>query len=206
MPSQLSIGQRLLLQQKIHVAAGAYAQVGRGVQTHFSSGWSAAIGVAHLLGGLPEAAIRWWAAQPNGHLLLTAGDNAYANSALVDGEILYAVVAVPIDWLVEDETRALAAALCPLDHLLGCGGGDEGWLSDGSGITPRWRRVGEQIAHLFSLGYGSNDASRRDPHVYLADGLALAMTDRQALNVNDPKLERLLAASLLSTGFWHNAR
>ncbi|MBI3958110.1 MAG: hypothetical protein HY328_04815 [Chloroflexi bacterium] len=203
MGSELSASQRLLLQRKIHVAEGAYARSTRAAQQRFPSGWSGAIGSARLLGGLPETAIRWWAEQPNGHLLLTAGEDAYATSLSVDEEVLNAVAAVPIGWLVEDEARALAAALRPLDHLLGCGGVADGrWLSDGGGITLRWQGIGAQIARLFPLGYGISEASRQDPHVYLAEGLALALTDRQALNVNDPKLERLLAASLLSDGFW----
>lgn len=206
MSSGLSDAQRLLLQRKIHVADDAYARSGRAVQTRFTSGWAGAIAIAHLLGGLPETAIRWWAEQPNGHLLLTAGDDAYKISSSVEGEALNGVAALPIGWLVEDEARALAAALRPLDHLLGCGGTAEGgWLSDGGGITTRWQQIGSQIAALFPLGYGASAASRQYPHVYLAEGLALALTDRQALNVNDPKLERLLSASLLSAGFWQNS-
>ena len=203
MPAGLSDAQRLLVQRKFHVADGVYAQSGRGVQARFSSGWGAALAAARLLGALPETAIRWWTEQPGGHLLLTAGGDAYKISLSVEGEALHGVAALPIGWLVEDEARALAAALRPLDHLLGCGGAaDAPWLSDGGGISPRWQRIGAQIAQLFALGYGASEASRQDPHVYLAEGLALALTDRQALNVNDPKLERLLVASLLSEGFW----
>jgi len=203
MPLQLSTSQRLLLQRKIHVSAEAYAQGGRAVQRRFPSGWSAAMAIARQLGGLPQTALRWWAEQPHGHLLLTAGDASYAASLSVDGEMLTAVSAVPMGWLVEEEERALAAALRPLDHLLGCGGAaGDAWLSDGGGITPQWRRIGAQIARLFPLGYGTSEVSRQDPHAYLAAGLAAALTDRRRLNVDDPKLERLLGASLLSPSFW----
>lgn len=203
MPSELTTGQRRLLQNKIHVAADAYADAGSRAQARFSSGWSAAIALARLLGGLPETPLRWWAAQPNGHLLLTAADDSYATSLLTEGKELSAVAALPIGWLAEERERALAWALRPLDHLLGCGGAAGGpWLSDGGGVTLRWQRVGEQIAHLFPLGYGPSAASRQDPHIYLAAGLAAAMTDRRRLNVADPKLERLLVSSLLSLPFW----
>lgn len=203
MSSALSSGQRLLLQRKIHVAEGAYAASGRVVRARFPSGWSAAIEIVGLLGGLPETAIGWWAEQPHGHLLLTADDDSYAASVSVDGEEWRGVARLPMAWLVDDPARALAAALRPLDHLLG-DGEDGRWLSDGGGISPRWEQVGAQIAALFALGYGATEASRIDPRVYLAEGLALALRDRRRLNGLDPKLERLLGASLLSDGFWHN--
>lgn len=207
----LSNGQRRLLQQKIHVAPGAYASSGLDVRARFASGWSAAIETARLLGGLPESALLWWAKQPNGHLLLTPADDSYAavlstDVLSVDGETWEGVAGLPLAWLLDDESaRSLAAILRPLDHLLGCGGVAEGrWLSGGGGISPRWQHIGAQIAALFPLGYGASEASRQDPHRYLAEGLALALTDRQQLNVNDPKLERLLLASILSDRFWRH--
>ncbi len=207
MPTELSPGLRLLLQQKIHVAADAYARSGRDVQARFPSGWSGAIETARLLGNLPEDAIHWWAEQPHGHLLLTAGDDSYADALAVDEVELRGVARLPMAWLLDESARTLAAILHPLDHLLGCGGRADGrWLSDGSGISPRWQQVGVQIAALFALGYGATEVSRGDPHAYLAEGLALALEDQRQLNAQDPKLERLLSASLLSNGFWHNFR
>ncbi|MCL4835558.1 MAG: hypothetical protein KJZ86_24170 [Caldilineaceae bacterium] len=203
MTKELSTAQRLLLQKKIHVAGNAYTDGGRRAQARFSNGWGGAIALAHLLGDLPEIALHWWAAQPNGHLLVTAGDDSYALLLAVDEREVGAVACIPIGWLVDGKEQALAGALRPLDHLLGCAGAADGlWLSDGGGITPRWQRVGEQIARLFPLGYGEDEASRQDPHSYLAAGLAAALTNRRRLNVADPKLERLLLASLLSPYFW----
>lgn len=207
MPTELSSGLRLFLQQKIHVAADAYATSGRAVQARFPSGWSAAIEMARLLDGLPEEAIGWWAEQPQGHLILTAAEDSYAATLLVDDEELQGIAQLPMAWLLEKPARGLAAALRPLDHLLGCGGQADGcWLSDGGGISPRWQRVGKEIAALFSLGNGVTEASRQDSHTYLAEGLALALTDRRWLNTQDPKLERLLGTTLLADGFWRNFR
>jgi len=207
MPAELSVLQQMLLHRKIHVAERAYAQSGEGAQAHFSSGWGAAIESARLLGRLPETALGWWAEQPNGHLLLTADDDSYHNSYQnrLGSDEWVGVASLPMEWLVGDEAKALAAALRPLDHLLGCGCDPAGpWLSDGGGISPRWQRVGAQIIELFSLGYGASPASREDPHRYLAEGLAQALLDRRGLNANDPKLERLIFSSLLSEGFWRN--
>lgn len=207
MLSALSSDQQLLLQRKIHVNEGAYAASGRAVQAHFPSGWSAAVEAARRLGGLPEDALHWWAEQPHGHLLLTADDDSYAALALLDGEERRGVARLPMGWLLAEPMRALAAALRPLDHLLGCDGRTDGlWLSSGGGISPRWQQVGAQIAALFALGYGASEASRQDPRIYLAEGLALALRDPRRLNGQDPKLERLLGTSLLADGFWRNFR
>lgn len=203
MGSELSPSQRLLLQNKIHVSAAAYAQAARAVQRRFPSGWSAALAVTALLSGLPEIAVRWWAGQPDGHILLTADEDSYLFSAGVDGKELLAVACVPMNWLTTDKTGVLAAALRPLDHLLGCDGAADGrWLSDGGGVTPRWQQIGAQIARLFPLGYGESEASRLHPHAFFAEGLAQAITHRQSLNTSNPKLERLLGSSLLSPTFW----
>jgi len=203
MGSELSPSQRLLLQNKIHVAEGAYLRAARTVQQRFPSGWSAGIAIASLLDALPNAAICWWAEQPDGHILLTADDDSYLFSTVVDGKKLAAVACVPMNWLAANETAALAAALRPLDHLLGCAGAADGrWLSDGGGVTPYWQQIGAQIAWLFPLGYGESEASRQHPHAFLAEGLAQAITDRQRLNTSNPKFERLLGSSLLSPTFW----
>lgn len=204
MPTELSASQQRLLHSKIHVAEGAYAASGRAVQGRFASGWSAALQLARLLGGLPDAALVWWAAQPGGHLLLTSGDDGYRPSLAVDGEMRQGVACLPLGWVIESNREGMAAALRPLDHLLGCAGAEGRWLSEGGGITPRWARIGGQIAGLFRLGYGESPASRQNPHAYLAEGLALALINRRRLNVNDPKLERLLFTSLLSDGFWQH--
>ncbi|MFZ2520411.1 MAG: hypothetical protein WA089_17065, partial [Anaerolineae bacterium] len=68
-----------------------------------------------------------------------------------------------------------------------------------------WQAVGQRIASLARLGYDPQPAASGDPHAYLAAGLALFIADRAALNVQDPKLERLLATTLLHEGFCRRA-
>lgn len=203
----LSPAQRMLLQRKIHVAPDAYAAGPGAVKIQFASGWSGAIEAARLLGGLPEDGLFWWAEQPHGHLLLTGEERGYADAAAVDGETVQGVALLPLESLTGDVRVALTELVRPLDHLLGCRGVAEGvWLSQGGGISPRWQRIGEQIARLFPLGYGGSESSRQDSRAYLAEGLALALADRHRLNREDPKLERVLVGSFLSPGFWRNFR
>lgn len=206
--SQLSQGQRALLARKVHIQPGALAHSSGDVQERLPSSWHAAIDLVSRLHGLPDAAFHWWAEQPAGHVLITTGERAYITGSLdAAQQQLAAVTLIPLAQIVRQPQQAAIAALFPLDHLLGCGGAPHGqWLSQGGGLSRRWQRVGAQLARLFSLGYGLSQAARQDPRIYLAEGMITALHDRRRLNIADPKLERLLGASLLSEGFWHNFR
>jgi hypothetical protein len=204
----LTEGQRALLRYKIHVRTDALARSRGDVQERLSSSWQAAIEIAHQLRGLPEDAFFWWAEQPAGHILLTADERGYSRDPLEHaGDTLRGVAFVPLRQILYERTQAMISAILPLDHLLGCGGEADGrWLSEGGGIHPRWAKIGEQITQLFDLGYGLSEAGCRDPHHYLAEGLWTAIHDRRRLNLADPKLDRLLRSSLLSSPFWHKFR
>ncbi len=199
-------GLRALLREKIHLARGALARSPGHVQERLASGWDGVMALAGLLAELPDTGLGWWAQQPRGHILLTAQAQEYAAGELLHGqETLEAVAQVPLPLLVTAPEAVLALALQPLDHLLGCRGQAGGpWLSDGGGITPRWRRVGEQVVRLFPLGYGLSPQAQMDPHAYLAQGMALALLDPRRLQTADPKLHRLLQGSLLNPGFWRH--
>ena len=230
----LSPGQQALLTQKVHVQPGALARSGGNVAERLPSAWHAATAMVRGLRGIPDEALHWWAAQPAGHIVLTARENRYETGSFCVGDrTLGAVSFISLNTLIaagaadaadrdaperemlpapEQRERSAAdlhpgwaRALLPLDHLLGCGGDAGGaWLSDGGGVTPRWQRVGRQVAALFPLGHGLSQVGRTDPHLYLAQGLFTLLRNRRRLNWADPKLERLLKASLLHRGFWRN--
>lgn len=203
--ANLTPGQRALLQHKIHVDPGAWQHSPLSIQRRLPSAWSAALRVAGQLRGLPDEALIWWAAQPHGHILLTANEDSYAHTYSAGTRTLTATALLALPTVLDQPTQTRILALHPLDHLLGSGGTAHGiWLSDGGGCTPRWQRIGAQIASLFPLGYGSSASARCDPHWYLAESITLALDDRQRLNVIDPKMERLLNHSLLDVGFWRN--
>ncbi len=201
---KLSAGQQAMLEHKIHVQPDAYARSDGSVQEQLDTGWQGALLLANLLAKLPEPALRWWARQPAGHILFTANDTKYVAGRLdATGRDLAGVSVLPLALVVRQPRAALVRALLPLDHLLGCQGAENGpWLSDGGGVSPRWLSIGVQIARLFPLGYGLSPAAQKDPHLYLAEGLAAALTDRRRLNTADPKLERILKTSILSANFW----
>jgi hypothetical protein len=204
----LTDGERALLHHKIHVRPDALARSRGDVQERLPSSWQAAIEIAAQWRGLPEDALLWWAEQPTGHILLTAGESGYSADPLEHaGDMLVGVALIPLRQILYQRDQAAIHAILPLDHLLGCGGDGEGrWLSEGGAIHPRWARIGGQIADLFALGYGLSEAGRQDPHIYLAEGLWTAIHDRRRLNLADPKLDRLLRSSLLSAPFWRKFR
>ncbi len=179
----------------------AYA---RGLGATLPSIWQSARWLVAGLQPMPDAALHWWAAQPAGHLVITADEERYEIDGLALGErTVHAVSLIPLRAILHDPGGALIRALLPLDHLLGCHGEASGrWLSAGGGVDARWQRVGQAIAQLFRLGYGLSEGACQQPQLYLAEGLVTAIRDPQRLNTADPKLHRLLQSSLLSAPFW----
>lgn len=204
--TDLTSGQRALLQHKIHIDPGAWGQSDAGVRKRLASAWTAALHLADSFGGLPDDALRWWAHHPRGHVLLTADEEGYCTGDRTVGDRRVSALAlVPFHRIVAQPKMATIRALHVLDHLLGCNGEPSGgWLSDGGGCSLRWQRIGSRIAAIFPLGYGISPTAQQDPHWYLAEALCMALNDRLQLNVADPKLERLLHQSILDAGFWRN--
>lgn len=203
--TDLTSGQRALLQHKIHIDAGAWVQSDASVRNRLTSAWTAALRLAHSL-SLPDDALHWWASHPRGHVLLTADEEGYCPGERIVGDCkLSALALVPFHHVLMQPKMATIWALHSMDHLLGCDGEPSGgWLSDGGGCSLRWQRIGSQISALFALGYGVSDAAQQNPHWYLAEALWMALDDRSQLNVVDPKIERLLHQSILNAGFWRN--
>jgi hypothetical protein len=91
-----------------------------------------------------------------------------------------------------------------LDHHLGCGGDVNGlWLSDGGGISARWREAGQRLAALFALGYGVDAVAQSNVREYFAQSLALYGRERQRLNVADPQICKWLRSTLWDETFWN---
>jgi hypothetical protein len=147
--------------------------------------------------------LQWWVTQPTGHVVIGGQTSAYQPGPVqVRGRTLINVVHITSLDVLKDEAAVLFALAGLFDHLLGCGGEAEGlWLSEGGGLTLEWRKVGKRILELFQLGYAPG-AAAGSPRTYFAWGLALYCTDRRALNLADPLLERLLRTTVMSSGFW----
>lgn len=195
---------RALKRAKLHLTPGALARVGTAVGEHFDNPWAAVEALARQLHPFPSGLLRFWAAQERGHVLIGPRDGGYVPGPQPCGRrTLDGVAHVALADLAAANDRPLELIGYLLDHLLGCRGALAGaWLSDGGGITPRWQEVGRQVQELFALGYGQSAAARQDAHAYFAQGLAAYCRHRQALNVADPRLERLLRRTVMSDAFW----
>jgi len=200
---------RQLLHEHIHLAPAAWTQAPASVRDSFNSPFEPAQRLAGGLQRLPPSLLTWWAALPHAHILI--GDQrGYTPGRLPNdphdranvAQIALTDLANPAGDL--GDVWFWVAHL--LDHHLGClGAADGAWLSDGAGFTLRWQEVGQRIAALARLGYSPQHDAAANPHTYLAAGVALFIADRAALNVQDPKLERLLATTLLHEGFCRRA-
>lgn len=200
---------RQLLHAHIHLAPAAWTQAPASVRGSFNSPFEPAQRLAAGLERLPPSLLTWWAALPHAHILI--GDQrGYMPGRLPDDPHDRANV---VQIALADLANA-AGSLGDgwfwiahlLDHHLGClGQADGAWLSDGAGFSPRWQEVGRPIAALARLGYSPQPDAAANPHVYLAAGVALFIADRPTLNVQDPKLERLLATTMLHEGFCRRA-
>lgn len=193
---------RALMSKKMGVEPGLWRRLPPGALQGFESQWEPVERWAAHLSRLPDGLLAYLAGHPRGYLLV--GDcTDYHPGALTIGVRTYHNL-VRCDYRQLDTPFAgILAVGYLLDHLLGCDGETEGaWLSDGGGTTPALREIGGRISRIFALGYAIDEEAAVDRHAYLARSLAWYVTDRRALNVADPQMERLLTHSLLSEPFW----
>lgn len=201
---RLAAAQRLL-PHHIHLMPDLWRAVPNHPAEYFSDPFAPARLVAARCACLPAALLDWWVSLPTGHVLITAQANSYTVGQVVDEpRQLQHVVCISLHDLIGPPLFFWLAML--LDHHLGTAGAAAGpWLSDGSGFNARWLEVGQRVHQLAGLGYGLSVESQTDAHVYFAEGVATYLNDRHALNVQDPKLERLLHTTLMDEDFCRRA-
>jgi len=199
-----SAALRALARAKLHLVPGALARVPTGIGERFASPWTSVSLLQLQLGPFPAGLLEFWAAHERGHVLIDSLDRGYVPGPQPWGRrVLDGVACMALPDLATGSRRPLVLVGNLLDHLLGCGGAADGaWLSDGGGITPRWREVGGRLTELASLGYSLSESDAHDACTYFAEGLAAYCHDRRRLNVADPLLERLLRRSVMSEPFW----
>lgn len=201
---RLAAAQRLL-PQHIHLVPDLWRTSPDHPTAAFSDPFAPARLVAARCACLPAALLDWWVSLPTGHVLITAHTSGYTIGLLPDEpRPLRHVAQISRHDIVSPVLFVWLATL--LDHHLGTGGAAaRPWLSDGGGINARWREVGQRIRQLAGLGYGGSVESPTDPNVYFAQGVATYLENRHSLNVQDPKLERLLHTTLMDEDFCRRA-
>jgi hypothetical protein len=165
------------------------------------------VALADLLLPFPAEMLTWWAAEPTGHVLIGDVSSVYQlGPTQVRGRSLTNVAWIALRDLSHAHVAVFSALANLFDHLLGCSGEMEGaWLSEGGGITLRWQEVGQRVSKLSWLGYAPHGTAG-SPRDYFAWGIALYCTDRRALNVADPRIERLLRTTVMNGEFWRQER
>jgi hypothetical protein len=53
----------------------------------------------------------------------------------------------------------------------------------------------------FAAGYGRSEADQADVNAYLAEGIAWHLADARGLNAADPRLHKLLRATIFDESF-----
>ncbi len=170
----------------------------------FDSQWAPVERWAQHLGNLPAGLLSFLAGHPHGHLLVS-DRTAYIPGEVRIGGQAYSHVCLCDIRQLQTPFAGIYVVAQLLDHLLGCDGEGVGrWLSEGGGITPALTELGRRIRELYELGYGMDEECRLSPRQYFARSLAWYVTDRRALNVADPAVERLLQHSMMDERFWHS--
>lgn len=193
---------RALLHRKVHVRPRTLAALPTAQSQRLRSPLELGRLLLRPLASAPAELLAFWVQHPRGHVVIGNHPQSYQPGPQQIGkQVLDGVAWVPAALLLASPSLAGPVANL-LDHLLGCDGDPGGgWLSDGIARSPQWHDVGQRLQRQFDLGYAPESA-RRHPHDYFAWGLATFLSDRQALSVVDPGLERLLATSLFSPAFW----
>jgi hypothetical protein len=192
--------------ERIHVVPRALELSSQSVQQRFAVVWDPLEELLTRMKDVPVGLLRFWLTQPNGHVVITHLPSGYApGREMLKRHVLCNVAYVSVADLAKDTLDALVPVGQLLDHMLGNGGSDAGmWLSEGGGVTPAVREIGRRVSELFPLGYGFDMAARASARDYWARSFALYLTDREALNVADPLMERLLRTTLFWPVFWRS--
>ena len=179
------------LYPRIHILPGALARSPGHVSEHFANPASALSGVLSRLQDLPEPLVRRWLAAPRGHIILNdqrhgfvSGGNTFRQRSLDD-----------VAWMKLSVVAEDVRFLTPVGHLISR---IVGW-EQGTEVEPAlkgWEQFEGGVQSCFLAGYGISAEAQQDVGDYLAEGIAHYLIDRRSLNRHDPRLEKLLAATL----------
>lgn len=192
--------------EKIYIAPRALELSSPEVCCRFPHIWAPLDELLKLLHPLPARLVRFWLAQPGSHIVFTHLPSRYVvGEQVLKGRSLRHVAYVRLSDLANNSLEALVPIGHLLDHLLSHTESEEKpWLSEGGGTNYALQQVGASVMRLFELGYGFDAGARRDVRSYFARSVALYLHDQHALNVADPRIEKLLRATLFSDAFWHS--
>lgn len=183
---------------RVHVSPDALARSPGHVGTRFATGMAAMRATQAYLRPLPDALVRLWLARDRGHIVIDAVRQGFRpGMSAFRGRRLEDVAWVRLTLLAEDPIAYLTPVGALIAHLIG-------WGESPEEKGQPWRDFARGVWSGFEAGYGRSDAARADVDAYLAEGIAWYLADRRGLNVENPRLEKLLRATLFNEAWSQN--
>lgn len=183
----------------MHIVSGSLAASPGHVTEHFATPAAALSAAGSWLQRLPDPLFVCWLASPGGHIVLNADRHGFAQGeSMYQGRTLVDVAWLRLAVYPDDRVGFLTPVGHLISHLVGWGSGEQGqpaFVAPAPALRA-WDQFASGVQSCFQAGYGLSAASRSDTTVYLAEGIAAYLDDRRRLNVRDPRLEKLLAATL----------
>ncbi len=180
---------------RIHISPEALARSPGHVSEHFDTVSDALAATLALLQPLPRALVDLWLAQPRGHVVIDALEHGFVTGESVfRGRALLDVAWLRLTLLVDDRIAYLTPAGWLIARIIG-------WAQPHARDDQRWRDFERGVRSGFAAGYGRSQAARTDADAYLAEGIAWYLADPKSLNIVDPRLYKLLRATVFDEYF-----
>jgi hypothetical protein len=183
------------LAPRVHISPDALARSPGHVAERFETVSDALAATLALLRPLPEALVARWLATPRGHVVIDARQHGFvAGESLFRGRALADVAWVRLALLVDDPIAYLTPVGWLIARIMG-------WGQENARDDQRWRDFERGVQSGFAAGYGRSEAARADVNAYLAEGVAWYLADMRGLNAADPRLHKLLRATIFDESF-----
>jgi len=181
---------------RIHISPEALARSPGHVSEHFDTVSDALAATLAILQPLPRALVDLWLAQPRGHIVIDAQEHGFVTGeSLFRGRALQDAAWLRLALLVDDPIAYLTPVGVLIARIIG-------WGQPHARHDQRWRDFERGVRSGFAAGYGRSEAARADVDAYLAEGVAWYLADASGLNIEDPRLHKLLRASVFNEAFY----
>ncbi len=183
---------------RLHILPDALARSPGHIAERLPPPAAALFAAARLLQPLPPPLLDSWLAAEDGHIVIgplthgfSPGPNAFRDRMLDD------IAWLRLAYLVDDPITFLAPA-GQLIHFLIL----NRFRPDIEPTPIVWRQFQSGLQSCFHAGYGRSIGAQQDADLYLGEGIAWYLADRRGLNLADPRLEKLLTATLFDASFY----
>ncbi len=177
---------------RVHVTHDAVARSPRAVQEWCKTGVQALTTTIAMLEPLPQALLSRWLQTEDGHVIINAHRHDFTTEAAAfRGRSLSGVAWVNLQWLLQDPVLYLMPIGVLIAHKIG-------WGKANQPKNQPWQDFVRGVLSGFEAGYGRHQAALRHPGYYLAEGIAWYLVDSRQLNIENPRLQKLLRRTLFS--------